>query len=283
MNINYKYIVDHNYLGRDLSTLFPLQLSFVCPFSGMDPSLATQDKPVLYSDSYFHDHRWWRDQDNKGYNYYQYRLMRIMRQDYAQGSIALDPDIVRQEAAGTAKGANNGRNLARCIINGEVFDLTEYIASNGAPFVVVPDGQSNSTSFNRQFLDTNVVNMFEEKRGQDISESWNAYFGTNTNMRNLHYQCLRGAFYVGKVDQRKSSRCYAANYLLLAGSIVLVAIIFFKFLAALQLSSRREPEPSDRFVLMNVPCYTEDEESLKNTIDSLAKTKYDDKRKLLFI
>ncbi|KAJ2749161.1 hypothetical protein IWQ56_007291, partial [Coemansia nantahalensis] len=33
MNINSKYIVDHNYLGHDLSTLFPLQLSFVCPFS----------------------------------------------------------------------------------------------------------------------------------------------------------------------------------------------------------------------------------------------------------
>ncbi|KAJ1730504.1 hypothetical protein LPJ61_002974 [Coemansia biformis] len=283
MNINYKYLVDRNYLGRDLSGLFPLQLSFVCPFANIDPSLATQDKPVLYSDAYFHDHRWWRDQDNKGYNYYQYRLMRIMRQNYAQGSIAVDPDIVRQEAAGTAKGTDSGRNLARCIINGEVFDLTDYIASNGAPFVVVPDGQSNSSSFNRQFMDTNVINMFEEKRGQDITEVWNAYFGSNTNMRNLHYQCLRGAFYVGKVDQRKSTRCYAANYLLLAGSIVLVSIIFFKFLAALQLSSRREPEPGDRFVLMNVPCYTEDEESLKNTIDSMAKTKYDDKRKLLFI
>ncbi|KAJ2785710.1 hypothetical protein H4R18_000401 [Coemansia javaensis] len=283
MNINFKYIVDHNYLGRDLSELFPLQLSFVCPFANMDPRLSTQGKPVLYSEAYYHDHRWWRDQDEKGLNYYQYRLMRIMRQNYAKGAIAVDPKTVSQQAAGTAKGTTNGRNLARCIINGEVFDLTDYIASNGAPFVVVPDGQSNSSSFNRQFLDSNVVTMFEELRGQDITERWNAYFGTNANMRNLHYQCLRGAFYVGKVDKRKSTRCYAANYLLLAGSIALVSIIFFKFLAALQLSSRREPEPGDRFVLMNVPCYTEGEESLKNTINSMAKTKYDDKRKLLFI
>ncbi|KAJ2614266.1 hypothetical protein H4S08_001792 [Coemansia sp. RSA 1365] len=283
MNINFKYIDDHNYLGRDLSDVFPLQLSFVCPFDNMDPRLSTQDKPVLYSDSYYHDQRWWRNPTGKGYNYYQYRLMRIMRQNYAKGHIALDPSILRDQAAGTADGADKGRNLARCIINGEVFDLTDYISANGAPFVVVPDGQSNSSSFNRQFLDSNVVNMFEEKRGQDITEDWNTYFGTNTNMRNLHYQCLRGAFYVGKVDERKSSRCYAANYLLLAGSIVLVSIIFFKFIAALQLSSRREPEPGDRFVLMNVPCYTEGEESLKNTIDSMAKTKYDDKRKLLFI
>ncbi|KAJ1874252.1 hypothetical protein LPJ55_001625 [Coemansia sp. RSA 990] len=283
MNINFKYLEDHNYLGRDLSDVFPLQLSFVCPFDNMDPRLAVQEKPVLYSDTYYHDQRWWRNPTEKGFNYYQYRLMRIMRQNYAKGSIALDPALIRDQAAGIAKGTDKGRNLARCIINGEVFDLTDYIASNGAPFVVVPDGQSNSSSFNRQFLDSNVVNMFEEKRGQDITDMWNTYFGTNLNMRNLHYQCLRGAFYVGKVDQRKSSRCYAANYLLLAGSIALVSIIFFKFLAALQLSSRREPEPGDRFVLMNVPCYTEGEESLRSTIDSMAKTKYDDKRKLLFI
>ncbi|KAJ2047027.1 hypothetical protein IW146_001826 [Coemansia sp. RSA 922] len=283
MNINFKYIVDHNYLGRDLSSIFPLQLSFVCPFAGMDPRLAVQPKPVLYSEAYYHDQRWWRHPTDKGYNYYQYRLMRIMRQNYAKGHIAVDPDLVRKQAAGTAKGTTLGQNLARCIINGEVFDLTDYIASNGAPYVVVPDGQSNSSSFNRQFLDSNVVTMFEEKRGQDISEQWNNYFGTNRNMRNLHYQCLRGAFYVGKVDQRKSARCYAANYLLLAGSIALVSVIFFKFVAALQITSRREPEPGDRFVLMNVPCYTEGEESLKNTIDSMAKTKYDDKRKLLFI
>ncbi|KAJ2907828.1 hypothetical protein GGI21_003497, partial [Coemansia aciculifera] len=283
MNIDFKYIVDHNYLGRDLSSIFPVQLSFVCPFANMDPRLAIQPKPVLYSEAYYHDQRWWRHPTDKGFNYYQYRLMRIMRQNYAKGHIAVDPALVRQQAAGTAKGATLGQNLARCIINGEIFDLTDYISSNGAPYVVVPDGQSNSSSFNRQFLDSNVVTMFEEKRGQDITEQWNSYFAANRNMRNLHYQCLRGAFYVGKVDERKSARCYAANYLLLAGSIALVSVIFFKFVAALQISSRREPEPGDRFVLMNVPCYTEGEESLKNTIDSMAKTKYDDKRKLLFI
>ncbi|KAI9503711.1 chitin synthase-domain-containing protein [Coemansia spiralis] len=283
MNINFDYIVKHNYLGLDLSDIFPLQLSFVCPFANMDPRLATQDKPVLYSEAYYHDQRWWRNPTAEGYNYYQYRLMRIMRENYAQGHIALDPTVLKEQAAGTAKGSTNGQNLARCIINGEIFDLTDYIASNGAPYVVVPDGESNSTSFNRQFLDSNIVDMFEQKKGQDITKQWNDYFGTDANMRNLHYQCLRGAFYVGKVDERKSAKCYAANYLLLAGSIALVSVIFFKFVAALQLSSRREPEPGDRFVLMNVPCYTEGEESLKNTIDSMAKTKYDDKRKLLFI
>jgi chitin synthase len=54
-------------------------------------------------------------------------------------------------------------------------------------------------------------------------------------------------------------------------------------LAALQLGTKRQPELQDKFVLCQVPCYTEGEESLRRTIDSLAALNYDDKRKLIFI
>jgi chitin synthase len=57
----------------------------------------------------------------------------------------------------------------------------------------------------------------------------------------------------------------------------------FKFLAALQLGSFREPEDYDKFIVCQVPCYTESEESLRKTIDSIAVLRYDDKRKLLFL
>jgi chitin synthase len=63
----------------------------------------------------------------------------------------------------------------------------------------------------------------------------------------------------------------------------MVAIIGFKFLAALQFGKARRPEDHDKFVLCQVPCYTEGEESMRKTIDSLTALKYDDKRKLLFI
>lgn len=54
-------------------------------------------------------------------------------------------------------------------------------------------------------------------------------------------------------------------------------------MAALQLGAKRHPEIFDKFVICQVPCYTEGEESLKRTIDSLAILNYDDKRKLIFI
>jgi chitin synthase len=54
-------------------------------------------------------------------------------------------------------------------------------------------------------------------------------------------------------------------------------------LAALQLGTKRSPELQDKFVLCQVPCYTEGEDSLRRTIDSLAALNYDDKRKLIYI
>ena len=54
-------------------------------------------------------------------------------------------------------------------------------------------------------------------------------------------------------------------------------------LAALQLGGKRNPEMLDKFVICQVPCYTEGEDSLRRTIDSLAALHYDDKRKLLFL
>lgn len=54
-------------------------------------------------------------------------------------------------------------------------------------------------------------------------------------------------------------------------------------LAALQLTPKRNPELLDKFVICQVPCYTEGEDSLRRTIDSLSALHYDDKRKLLFI
>ena len=60
-------------------------------------------------------------------------------------------------------------------------------------------------------------------------------------------------------------------------------LTMFPVLSALQLSPKRNPEMLDKFVICQIPCYTEGEESLRRTIDSLSALNYDDKRKLLFL
>lgn len=73
-------------------------------------------------------------------------------------------------------------------------------------------------------------------------------------------------------------------YVFLVGPRTLnFCLMVFVVLAALQLGPKRSPELQDKFVLCQVPCYTEGEDSLRRTIDSLAALNYDDKRKLIFI
>ncbi|PHH62254.1 hypothetical protein CDD81_7314 [Ophiocordyceps australis] len=74
--------------------------------------------------------------------------------------------------------------------------------------------------------------------------------------------CLDYLFYVGDVDTRRSTRCQFAEYLF---------------------GGKNVPEKLDKFVLCQIPAYTEDEESLRRAIDSAARMHYDDKRKLLVI
>ncbi|CAO3686727.1 unnamed protein product [Rhizopus stolonifer] len=95
--------------------------------------------------------------------------------------------------------------------------------------------------------------------------------------------CLNNYFFIGYVDPRTTARCMFTNYILLVCAVLMCAVILVKFISALQFGSTPVPEDHDKFVICQIPCYTEGEESIKKTIDSLSVMNYDDKRKLLFI
>ncbi|KAH8926724.1 glycosyltransferase family 2 protein [Atractiella rhizophila] len=133
-----------------------------------------------------------------------------------------------------------------------------------------------------KFIEDSISTLFQEQPGSDITKSLNN-IPLNVTAKSANLACLKNVFYVGEKDFRKSARCQAQPYLLLAFTVVIAAAILAKFLAALQLTRKRIPELRDKFVICQVPCYTEGEDSLKKTIDSLATLKYDDKRKLLFL
>jgi chitin synthase len=68
---------------------------------------------------------------------------------------------------------------------------------------------------------------------------------------------LDNLFIVGKIDHRNDLQCLIANYILLGASVLLVSVIGFKFVAALQFPGKKSPEDHDKFVICQVPCYTE--------------------------
>ncbi|TIA79056.1 hypothetical protein E3P89_03500 [Wallemia ichthyophaga] len=167
------------------------------------------------------------------------------------------------------------RDKQKAMYDGGVYDLSAYLSTVK---------YYSSTNDAVQFMDESVTDLFKEKAGQDITKELNEVLDGMDNTRaDQHKQCLKRRYYLGDVDFRDTPRCQAQNYILLSFTVFLCCILLVKFLAALQLGSKRKPEPQDKFVICQVPAYTEGEDSLKKTIDSLAGLEYDDKRKLILV
>ena len=154
------------------------------------------------------------------------------------------------------------------IMNSKIYDLTDYFHTL--------DIYSDTAIY--EFFPPDVTDLIKNNYGQDITGQWK----TTTNFTNSLY-CLENTFLKGSVDFRDTIKCTINNYILLAFTIILGAVILIKFVAALQFGSKRRPSPQDKFVICQVPAYTEGEDQLRKGLDSLTALQYDNKRKLLFV
>lgn len=199
-----------------------------------------------------------------------WEVMTVMRWNNRVGFVGYTPkEITNMASAGNLVG----------IYNGLIYDVTSYIKY---PPGLAASGNQVPPVVSTQFMDSNVIDLFTYHSGKDITKMLD---NLNIDSDTLARQkvCLRNLYTIGKVDNRNSPQCQFATYILLALSVMMVSVIGFKFLASINFGSPRAPEDHDKFVICQVPCYTEGEHGLKRTIDSLSNLKYDDKRKLLFI
>ncbi|KAL5330105.1 hypothetical protein ACEPPN_003629 [Leptodophora sp. 'Broadleaf-Isolate-01'] len=282
---HYPFIVPQKsvlkYAGLDATSLFPVQVSALCQgVNGtIDPAVqldytnanTTGSANVISTTDLnfkYHDFRAWTNDSRPDWFFEQ---MLMLRAGYKKGNIGYTTSYVKKLAA---------KSNAIAILNGRVYDFTKY--TQGGRRVLVKEGEDLPTDINTNFMDPLVVDLFQQKAGEDVTKYWNA-LAIDTGMRTRMSTCLDNLFYVGDVDTRNSVKCQLAEYLILAVSLILLSVIGFKFAAALQFGTKNVPENLDKFVICQVPAYTEDEESLRRAIDSAARMKYDDKRKLLVV
>ncbi|CAL3962815.1 unnamed protein product [Diplocarpon coronariae] len=270
-----------NYAGLDATNLFPVQVSALCNGvdGKIDPSVsldysntnATGSASVISATDnnfQYHDFRAWTNDSRPDWFYEQ---MLMLKANYKKGNIGYTASYVK-------KLASKSNSIA--ILNGRVYDFTKYVT--GGRKILTKPGEDPPTDVNTDFMEPLVVELFQQQAGKDVTKFWNA-LAIDAGMRQRMTVCLDNLFYVGDVDTRNSVRCQFAEYLILAVSILLLTVIGFKFAAALQFGTKNIPENLDKFVICQVPVYTEDEESLRRAIDSAARMKYDDKRKLLVV
>ncbi|KAL9105392.1 MAG: hypothetical protein Q9227_009430 [Pyrenula ochraceoflavens] len=282
---HYPFIVPQSslkkYAGIDATDLFPVQVSALCQGKDgkVDPTVLLDYKPTNISgsasvisaadlNSKYHDFRFFTNDSRPDWFYEQ---MMMLKANYKKGQVGYSPQYIKSLA-------DKSQSIA--IIDSKVYDFTAYL--KGGRIAKAPPGKKVPSGVDTDFMDPLVVDMFQQKAGSDVSAYWNN-LPLNLAAKDRMLKCLDNLFFVGVVDTRSSTRCLFARWILLAVSILLCSVIGFKFFAALQFGKKNLPENLDKFVICQVPAYTEDEESLRRAIDSAARMKYDDKRKLLVI
>ena len=269
------------YAGIDATGLFPVQVSALCQgrTGSIDPTVQLSYAPTNVSGSanvisstdsnaQYHDFRYFTNDSRPDWFFEQ---MIMLRSNYKKGDVGYTLKYVNQLAT---------KQNSIAILNGRVYDFTNYV--KGGRRTEAPPGKDVPSSADTNFMDPLVVNLFQQRAGQDVTKYWET-LDIDAGMRSRMQLCLDNLFFVGVTDTRNSARCMFAQYILLAVSIFLCSVIGFKFFAALQFGKKNLPENLDKFIICQVPAYTEDEESLRRAIDSAARMKYDDKRKLLVI
>ncbi|KAH7923638.1 glycosyltransferase family 2 protein [Leucogyrophana mollusca] len=258
--------------GQDLTGYFPPPLILACPDLVTQPSLELTPKnftavvPLAQHKSGATQSAQNTKLDQS--DWYT-AIFQPKMKNYHKGPLVWTPSTISAQAA--------DQNIQRiwAIWDGSVYDLTDYVNT-----VTLNQGATSLY----QFLNTAVTDVFKQQAGQDITSSLNqALAGLDPTTAAQNVNCLKNMFYLGETDFRKTARCEVQSYMLIVFTSILCASTVLKFLSALQLHGKRSPEMLDKFVLCQIPCYTEGEDSLRRTLDSLAALNYDDKRKLLFI
>ncbi|KAH8155521.1 uncharacterized protein LAJ45_00531 [Morchella importuna] len=263
-----------DFAGLDLSAYFPPPIYLACP-----DLISSQLVTMSYNDSStvqqfaigIHNSGPRLAQDTTSElhsaNWYSQRFLPFIK-DFKKGDLVWDPKDIRK----TGKADNKPWG----IIDDKIYDLTDYFYTAD----LNPNtGAAGVTSYN--YLDSEIEDLFQQKPGSDLTKEFHKL--GNSTMRAQNLRCMNNLFYVGRTDFRKTAKCQFNSYILPIFAGIVAAVIVVKFLAALQLGSKRRPAQQDKFVICQIPAYTEGEDQLRKALDSLTALNYDNKRKLLCV
>lgn len=256
--------------GLDMDAYFPIPLSLACP------GLVTSDTLELQVNETQREYTW--AVHTSGYNgqgamrannWYTAKFLPRMK-EYYHGDVVWDKEKIKREGS---------ENHYWYIRDGRVYDLNDYMLTQ----------KYHKDDYRWAFLNKKLVDLIKNNPGEDLTEriltiQENAA-SNQTESKSIgdSLNCINNRFYIGLTDFRYSPRCQVNNWILLAFSVIICAIILIKFVSALQFGSKRRPSPQDKFVICQVPAYTEGEDSLRKALDSLTALQYDNKRKLICV
>ena len=261
------------YAGADATSIFPVQVNALCngPNGPISPWVTLDNSNNTDANARYHDFRAYRGTDVRPDWYYE--QMWYMRSQYRVGFVGYTPKEIQNMM-------EDGRTIG--VYNSYIYDLTAYVGQGNQGGFRMPEGVAPPANLDRTILDPSVVQLFTQNPGRDVRAMFDA-LAMPPAKRQDQATCLRNLFLIGRVDERSSPRCTFSSYILLGLSILMVLTVGVKFFAALQFVRSTPPEDHEKFVVCQIPCYTEGAESMRKTINSIARLRYDDRRKLIVV
>ncbi|KAI5152094.1 chitin synthase [Enteropsectra breve] len=122
-----------------------------------------------------------------------------------------------------------------------------------------------------------------------FSDMIDMYRGGTASVANLDKDCLecfKETFYAGKISY-KTNGCIFGDIVLYAGTVIIFSLIFAKFFLAMFYAWHSRTRPVS--IRGNTPCiclvtaYSEGEEGLRSTLDSLTALEYDGEYKMIVV
>jgi chitin synthase len=105
------------------------------------------------------------------------------------------------------------------VYNDRIYDLSDYIQTL----------TDNNGGGGYDYLDKNVVDLFKQQSGQDITTAVDSVFATFTDHSvKAHKACLNNRFMYGKTDFRLTPRCTVQGYLLIVAAAIIALTILVK-------------------------------------------------------
>ncbi|RCH91847.1 hypothetical protein CU097_010472 [Rhizopus azygosporus] len=188
---------------------------------------------------------------------------------------------------------NNMTRQAFVILDGTVLDVTAYLLGATDTVIVAPHYTSRSFATDRTFLPTDLSLYLYTHLGTDISDFFDSDGAVGYD---VYRQCLIYLFQTGV--SHISAGCARSNPAMWATLGIGLIYFFFKInlgqfirIPFIQrIISSSAPEYSSSLIsqsqgwpytLLMVPCFAESSDTLKQTLDALARSSYDDAKKLL--
>ncbi|PNP37195.1 hypothetical protein TGAMA5MH_10912 [Trichoderma gamsii] len=259
--------------GLDLDDYFIPPLNVACPGLGIsDAFQLSLNNTLLYPSAVHTSGHFQPDPTTKLHdeNWY-FNVFEPAVEEYYKGQLVYTPHDVAKEG--------NDEQRMWAMYGNKIYDLTNYFST-----LAVYDNKAGSV-----FLNKDITDLWANNPGTDIQSKLDVLLNDPTNNSTVHanlensWYCIQRLFLKGYTDFRITPRCTVNKWTLLSFTIVLCVVIGLKFVSALQFGGKRRPSPQDKFVICQVPAYTEGEDSLRKALDSLTALQYDNKRKLICI